>query len=348
MHVPFKSVMAGIMLAAAPLISARAAGAGMPMPSKSDFSSPAYSYRTGILEPEMQSLVASGMPAARSGDGLAYVRSVAATIQAASGDEFMQVKMAHDLIALTIAYDGPAYLSGNIPAQDCISVLRRGTAVCEGFANTFKAFCDELGVKCRVVHGYARGKGFRLESEGGSKPDANHAWNIVSIKGRKYLVDCTWDEGYMNGSTTTREYKTEWLFAAPEAFIYTHYPTDSRLDQLLANKVSWKEFISLPALRPSFFDAVRKCHPKLERMNRCKGTLELELKLAESYSLNASVSNLSTGETLNRCCTSKPDGDKTILTFSFPQSGTYKVTFFPYRPGASKSVSCGEFLVRRE
>lgn len=191
MHVPFKSVMAGIMLAAAPLISAQAAGAGMPMPSKSDFSSSAYSYRTGSPEPEMQSLVASGMPAARSGDGLAYVRSVAATIQAASGDEFMQVKMAHDLIALTIAYDGPAYLSGNIPAQDCISVLRRGTAVCEGFANTFKAFCDELGVKCRVVHGYARGKGFRLESEGGSKPVTCLDFYTVALSSCAAFRECT-------------------------------------------------------------------------------------------------------------------------------------------------------------
>ncbi|MCR5621772.1 MAG: hypothetical protein K6G18_07930 [Treponema sp.] len=347
-RVTLKPSIAGIILAVSALLSAHAAGAGMPMPSKNDFSSKAYSYRTGSPEPEMQSLVASGMPAARRTDGLAYVRSVVSTIRAATGDEFMQVKMAHDFIALTIEYDGPAYLSGNIPPQDFISVLRRETAVCEGFANTFKTFCDELGVKCKVVHGYSRGKGFSLESEGGSKPSSNHAWNIVSIKGKKYLVDCTWDEGYMNGSTTTRDYKTEWLFAAPETFIYSHYPTDSRSDQLLANKVSWKEFVSLPSLRPSFFDAVRKCHPKLGRLNKCKGKLGLELKLAESYSMSVSVTNSSTGENVRGCYAIKTDGDKTMLTFIFPQPGTYKVTFFPYKLGASKSTSCGEFLVRRE
>ena len=151
MRVTLKPAIAAISLAVSVLLSARAAGAGMPMPSKSDFTSKAYSYRTDSPEPEMQSLVASGMPAARRGEGLAYVRSVVSTIRAATGDEFMQVKMAHDFIALTIEYDGPAYLSGNIPQQDVISVLRRGTAVCEGFDNTFKAFCDELGVKCKVV-----------------------------------------------------------------------------------------------------------------------------------------------------------------------------------------------------
>ena len=348
MRITYKPAMAGTMLALSLLISVPAAGAGMPMPSKSDYSSKAYSYRTGSPEPEMQSLVASGMPASRHGDGLAYVRSVVSSIWAATNDEFMQVKMAHDIIALTIAYDGPAYLSGNIPPQDYVSVLRRGTAVCEGFSNTFKAFCEELGVKCKVVHGYSRGKGFSLESEVGSKPSTNHAWNIVSITGKKYLVDCTWDEGYMNGSTTTREYKTEWLFAAPEACIYTHYPTGSRSDQLIANKVSWKEFTSLPSLRPSFFDAVRKCHPKLERLNRCKGKLELELTLADSYSLSASVTNPTTGEKLNGCCAIKPDSDKTVMTFSFPQSGIYKVNLFARKSGDSKSNWCGEFLVKRE
>ena len=65
MHVTVKSAIAGIMLSVFPLLSAPAVGVGMPMPSKSDFSSKAYSYRTGIPEPEMQSLVASGMPASR-------------------------------------------------------------------------------------------------------------------------------------------------------------------------------------------------------------------------------------------------------------------------------------------
>lgn len=186
MRATLKPAIAAICLAVSVLLSARAAGAGMPMPSKSDFTSKAYSYRTDSPEPEMQSLVASGMPAARRGEGL-------------------------------------------------------------------------------------------------------------------------------------------------------------------ANKVSWKEFVSLPSLRPSFFDAVRKCHPKLGRLNKCKGKQELELKLAESYSMSVSVTNSSTGESANGCYAIKQDDKKgTVLTFSFPQPGTYKVTFFPHRPGASKSTSCGEFLVRRE
>ena len=73
-----------------------------------------------------------------------------------------------------------------------------------------------------------------------------------------------------------------------------------------------------------------------------------ELKLAESYTMSVSVTNSSTGESVNGCHAITTDGDKTLMTFSFPQPGTYKVTFFLRRPGASKSVSCGEFLVRRE
>ncbi len=52
-------------------------------------------------------------------------------------------------------------------------------AVCTGISEAYKYICSKCNLECLVVTGQT--------DEGG------HAWNIVSIYGRYFLVDCTWD-----------------------------------------------------------------------------------------------------------------------------------------------------------
>lgn len=56
-----------------------------------------------------------------------------------------------------------------------------GTAVCQGYAVLFYRLALECGIDARVIDGSSRGGG--------------HAWNIVELNDKYYLLDSTWDAG---------------------------------------------------------------------------------------------------------------------------------------------------------
>lgn len=63
-----------------------------------------------------------------------------------------------------------------------------GRAVCEGYARTTKILCDLCGVDCYFVTGYC----------GNDPVNGGHAWNLVSIDGKWYQLDTTWNDGGSN------------------------------------------------------------------------------------------------------------------------------------------------------
>ena len=54
--------------------------------------------------------------------------------------------------------------------------------VCAGYSMILKEFLDRQGIPCEYVEGYSK-----RNNRGG------HAWNIVTIDGKKYPIDLTWD-----------------------------------------------------------------------------------------------------------------------------------------------------------
>ena len=68
-----------------------------------------------------------------------------------------------------------------------LGVLEDNTAVCEGFAKTFKLIMDRLGMECMIVTGFSD-----HARAGNPGKDGSHAWNIIMISGRYYHVDVTW------------------------------------------------------------------------------------------------------------------------------------------------------------
>ena len=52
------------------------------------------------------------------------------------------------------------------------------TAVCGGYATAYKALLNKVGIEAYVC----------------TSESMNHAWNIVTVNGKKYHVDCTWDD----------------------------------------------------------------------------------------------------------------------------------------------------------
>lgn len=182
----------------------------------------AYSYRTDEPDQKMKN-IPKNIDANRADNPDEYIRQVAELINSGAKNDFEKVKKAHDIVALLINYDAANFWSGTTPDQSYRAILKSRAAVCEGYSNVFKKFCDELKIPCEIVHGFARGVGSSpLVAD--TPDDSNHAWNIVTIDGGSYLVDCTWDSGYMDGRVSKQRYTTDWLFLKPEHFLYTHYP----------------------------------------------------------------------------------------------------------------------------
>lgn len=109
------------------------------------------------------------------------------------------------------------------------TVMRQGTAVCNGYARLFKTLCGFAGIRSELVSGYAR------TGLGRNGFHSNHTWNAVFVDSTWRLIDATWAAGYITWSNEfVRQYDDAFFFPDPEQFIYTHYPEDLRWSLLLA------------------------------------------------------------------------------------------------------------------
>lgn len=86
--------------------------------------------------------------------------------------------------------------------------------VCAGYAMILKEFMDRNGIDCEYAEGHTR------INNNGQRIGA-HAWNIVTIDGKKYPIDLTWD------NTTFRSGKSnsfDWLGQDTSTFSRRHHP----------------------------------------------------------------------------------------------------------------------------
>lgn len=107
--------------------------------------SEAYSWRTNTPDKRMTALKNdSSAENLRRTNPESYIRRVAQEINKYAKNDFEKAKMAHDIVAITVAYDWAAFRSKNYPSQKGLDVLRRGTAVCDGYSRAYKAICDAI------------------------------------------------------------------------------------------------------------------------------------------------------------------------------------------------------------
>ena len=108
----------------------------------------------------------------------------------------------HDYLVTHCEYD-LSYSRYN--AHDALVV---GSSVCQGYAEAFCDLCLKSGIPCTVISSNA----------------INHAWNLVTLGGENFYVDCTWDdpsnhwyEGYCSHSN---------FVLSKSAFAESHSSTD--------------------------------------------------------------------------------------------------------------------------
>ena len=140
------------------------------------------------------------------------------------------IKAIHDYIVLNTVYEE----TGD-PSHNMTGVLLDGKAVCEGYAETFKFFCDKYDIPCITVTG---------DAYSDSSSEA-HAWNYVQMEDEKwYAVDVTWDDPLVNGSDSGKVYYSYFLVGSEsqyknKTFIQSHVPKKGLLEIPELSKYSY-------------------------------------------------------------------------------------------------------------
>ncbi len=121
-------------------------------------------------------------------------------------------------------------------------VISKGKAVCEGYSTLFKALCDKISIKSKVITGGSK----TLTKDIGKRYYSDHAWNMVLIENKKYLIDVTWGAGtYEN--RFERKVNYFYFLTDPKLFIKNHYP-DYYENALLIEKIDKEVFLKGPLI----------------------------------------------------------------------------------------------------
>jgi hypothetical protein len=137
-------------------------------------------------------------------------------------DEYLKIKSIHDWICCNIPYDVAAYNKGEIKIEQPWITLRFKAAVCGGYSTLFNYMARKAGFETEYVSGYTKGKSkYAIQPVG---QFVRHAWNSVKINDIYYLIDTTWDSGYVNGNKFTFAYTTDFFLTDPIVFGQRHYP----------------------------------------------------------------------------------------------------------------------------
>lgn len=165
-------------------------------------------------------------------------------------NEAQKVRIIHDWICNNIAYDTALYFSGKSDKQDYVNVLKNRKALSAGYSSVFMEMCRLSNVEAVRIVGWS--KGFGYTGELGNK--TTHEWNAVKLGASWYLIDCTWDAGYVDWKTFVKHYSQDWYMLSPEFFIYSHLPEDDAWQLLSKEKLRTKDaFVSEPYIEGKFF-----------------------------------------------------------------------------------------------
>ena len=120
--------------------------------------------------------------------------------------------------------------------------LKKGIAVCEGYAMLFEKLCELQGISNYLVRGDVKSNFDDI----GRPFKKSHMWNVAIVDGIPYLFDATWGAGRYNGKFIKEPsyfyYKTK-----PDLLFKTHYPSifeDAFIDRIVTREV----FSNMPLL----------------------------------------------------------------------------------------------------
>lgn len=118
------------------------------------------------------------------------VRGIINSIITADMSEPQKIKAVHDWLVKNTTYEA-AYYSRSDSHNHLYNILYNKIGVCQSYSVAFYVFMGEMGIPCTFIVGSAdNGTGA-----------ISHAWNAVQLNNEWYLVDATWDDPIVNGTS---------------------------------------------------------------------------------------------------------------------------------------------------
>lgn len=108
----------------------------------------------------------------------AEIKKILKSLGVSSMSTYGKAKAIHDYIVDQVEYDT------DLEKFSAYDGLFNNSTVCNGYALLYYKMLTEAGVPCKIVTGLAEVDGVQTL----------HAWNIVKLKNKWYLVDPTWDD----------------------------------------------------------------------------------------------------------------------------------------------------------
>ncbi|KAF7558821.1 hypothetical protein G7046_g5324 [Stylonectria norvegica] len=133
-----------------------------------------------------------------------------------------------------IRYDTVSFFGNCVKHMSVEDTIFSGLAVCQGYAETYKAIANRAGLECVVVGGHGKGYGYTALKKGERppppKPDG-HAWTAVRIDGGEWkLLDACWGAGHLDTGSNTykQEFSPSQFTRSNDKFGLSHFPRESR------------------------------------------------------------------------------------------------------------------------
>ena len=163
-------------------------------------------------------------------------------ITAGANGNYQKIKAIYQWICENIDYDTSYSIHD---ADQCVEKQR---GVCQAYCELFYYLAKAVGVQVEIISG-------KSKDDDGNIGRMGHAWLFAYTKQNQgILLDPTWGAGYVeNGQFHRRKNCWIWFDVSPEWMILSHYP-DEQSDQLLSIPVSWKDFLSMPAVNDSWLE----------------------------------------------------------------------------------------------
>ncbi|TDI77777.1 MAG: hypothetical protein E2O83_07520 [Bacteroidetes bacterium] len=120
--------------------------------------------------------------------------------------------------------------------------LKKGIAVCEGYAMLFERLCELQSISNYLVRGDIKSN----FNDIGRPFKKVHMWNVAMIDGQTFLFDATWGAGKYDGKFI-REPSYFYYKTPPEQLIKTHYP-HLQEDTFLTEIFTREDFVAIPLL----------------------------------------------------------------------------------------------------
>lgn len=114
---------------------------------------------------------------------LNVAKSIVSQLTLPNMNDYEKERAVHDYIILTTSYNYDGLMKGTLPdySYSAAGVLLYKSAVCEGYSEATKLLLNLMDIECEIVTGM-------------TKENIPHAWNIVKLEDKWYMLDTTFDD----------------------------------------------------------------------------------------------------------------------------------------------------------